>query len=153
MTFYRIALLGHPVFSEGDPVWDCFEQLSVEGHAVEIIDLERFPGVFDSDGNPDERALEAFRRRFKPDYIAASGESAEEILSRLERSSCEGSAVPFRRFVVFGYVGKDNFGDELIFSTICDEIARRYPDSFVTLIGHDPEATLRRHGVVSVTMD
>ena len=44
MTFYRIALLGHPVFSEGDPVWDCFEQLSVEGHAVEIIDLERFPG-------------------------------------------------------------------------------------------------------------
>lgn len=150
MRYYRIALIAHPTYSDDDPVWTCYEELVAAGHAVEIVDPARFPDVVDATGAPDETALKAFRQRFRPDYISKGGESASQILAKLEDSG-KGSLEPAKRFVVFGYVGPNNFGDELIFSLICDELAERYPESYVSLIGHDPQATLRRHGVVAVT--
>lgn len=149
MRYYRIALLAHPTYGPDDPVWKCYESLVRAGHAVEIIDPERFPDVLDPDGTPNESLLAAFRARFRPDYLSVGSETAEEILERLE-GSVEGQEDPARHFVVFGYVGCDNFGDELIFSTICDQLSERFPGSYVSLIGHNPQASLRRQGVVSV---
>lgn len=149
MRYYRIALLAHPTYGPGDPVWSCYESLVQAGHAVEIIDPDRFPGVLRSDGTPDDAVLSAFRARFRPDYFSVGNESAEEILGKLN-GIAEGRDLPARHFVVFGYVGCDNFGDELIFSTICDQLAERFPGSYVSLIGHNPQASLRRQGVVSV---
>lgn len=153
MKHYRIAIVA-PLETDGnDPTWRCFEGLRLAGHAVEIVDPRRFPFALRADGSLDEGALAAFLRRFRPDCVSLGGESAEEVVARLEASDVEGAPEAARRFVVFGYVGPGNFGDELIFSLICDELERRWPGAQVCLIGHDPQATLRRHGVVSVTTD
>ena len=60
---------------------------------------------------------------------------------------------PAKRFLVFGYLGKDNFGDEFVFSLILREIRKRWPEAVVTAIGQDPQATFARHGVTSIEPD
>ena len=153
MSYYRIAIVAPMEVSEDDPSWRCFESLRLAGHAVEIVDPRTFPFALRSDGSVDDDALRPFLERFRPDVVSLGDESAQSLVERLERSGAKGSDRPWRRFVIFGYVGPGNFGDELIFSLICREIEGRWPGAQVELIGHDPAATLRRHGVVSVTTD
>lgn len=152
MRHYRIAIIAPVEYRADNPVWRCFEDLRLAGHAVELLDPRRFPDIIDERGNPSRRALAAFLERFRPDHISTGGESACDILARLEGTGA-GSEEPARRFVVFGYVGPGNFGDELIFSVVCDQIEGRFPGAHIQLIGHDPAATLARHGVVSITCD
>lgn len=150
MRYYRIAIVAHPTYEPADPVWSCYEELVMAGHAVEIIDPERFEGVLDASGAICEEKLSAFVRRFKPDCLTDGSEGAQALLARLAREGAVGQEMPARHFVVFGYVGPNNFGDELIFSVICDQLEARYPGCWVSLIGHNPAATLARQGVVSV---
>ena len=149
MRHYRIAIVAPVEYRADNPVWRCFEDLRLAGHAVELLDPRRFPDIIDERGAPDLRVLAPFLERFRPDCVTVGNEGAESILARLEGTGA-GSDEPARRFVVFGYVGPDNFGDELIFSVVCDQIERRFPGAHIQLIGHDPAATLARHGVVSI---
>lgn len=152
MRHYRIAIVAPVEYRADNPVWRCFEDLRLAGHAVELLDPRRFHDIIDEHGAPDLRVLAPFLERFRPDCVTDGSEGAEAVLARLEGTGA-GSDEPARRFVVFGYVGPDNFGDELIFSVVCDQIERRFPGAHIQLIGHDPAATLARHGVVSVTCD
>lgn len=152
MKYYRIALVAPMEYRDDDPVWTCFETLRLAGHAVEVIDPRRFADIIDENGTPNAAALAPFIARFAPDYLGDGHEGAEGILAKLAQTD-RGSDEPARRFVVFGYVGPNNFGDELIFSLICREIERRFPRAHIQLIGHDPNATLHRHGIVSTTCE
>lgn len=152
MKHYRIALVAPMEYRDDDPVWTCFETLRLAGHAVEVIDPRRFVDIIDEKGEPNASVLAPFIARFRPDYIGDGSEGAQGILAKLAQTG-RGSDEPARRFVVFGYVGPNNFGDELIFSLICREVERRFPGAHIQLIGHDPNATLRRHGIVSTTCD
>ncbi len=148
--YYRIALIDSITYQKDNRSWERFEALKLAGHGVEVLDPANYPGLLKKDGTVNEAMLEPFKRTFNPDYIATGNESAEDILTALEQTTL-GQAEPPKHFVVFGYVGKDNFGDELIFKIICDQVRRRYPGAFVTLVGHDPAASLKRHGVAAVT--
>lgn len=152
MRYYRIALVAPMNYSPDDPVWNCFEFLRLEGHTVEVIDPRRFPGVL-RDGAPDLAMLHSFLNRFKPDYLGDGHEGPEGILKSIEASGRRGHDKPSSRFVVFGFVGPNNFGDELIFSIICNQLEARFPNAHIQLIGHNPLATLSRHGVASITCE
>ncbi len=151
--FYRIALIDSIAPVPGCQGWECYEALKLAGHAVEVVDPKLHPGLVDEAGSLDEAQLARFREVFAPDYVAWKGESAEEILGSLSARGVLGSASRARHFVVFGYVGPGNFGDELIFDTLCRQVRRRYPGAYVSLIGHRPPASLARHGVASTTPD
>ena len=151
MSYYRVAIVAPIEHTEDDSTWRCFEDLRLAGHAAEVVDPRVFPGALDCEGRLDERALAPFLSRFRPHYVSLGGETACDIIERLDRDpACSGFEMPASRFVVFGYVGPGNFGDELIFSLICREIDRRFPNSYVSLIGHDPVAPFWHHGVVTV---
>lgn len=148
--YYRIAIIGHAQFRKDDPVAQTYLALKAAGHGVELIDPAYIPDALAEDGSANTEALGAFIERFAPHYIACRGESADAILEACRRTG-DGEKDPIRHVVVFGYIGPDNFGDELIFSIISRAIEKRYPGSYVSVIGHKPERTLARHGVVSVT--
>lgn len=151
--YYRIAIVSHPTYTPDDVAWKAYESLACAGHAVEIVDPVLYPDVLTSDGNLNESAFEAFRSFFKPDYVSLGGESAEELLSACRRSGAAGMPNPAKRFLVFGYLGKNNFGDEFVFSLIRHAITRRWPEAVVTAIGQDPAATFVRHGATSIEPD
>lgn len=151
--YYRIALISHPTYTPDDPVWNAYETLACAGHAVEIVDPELYPDVLHADGSLNDQALATFRSFFRPDYVSLGGETAEELLSACKRAGAPGMPNPAKRFLVFGYLGKDNFGDEFVFSLIRREIVRRWPEAVITAIGQGPAATFARHGVTSIEPD
>lgn len=153
MRYFRIAIIAPMDISDDNNTWHCFEQLRLSGHAVEIVDPRVFPSILHSDGSLNREALAPFFARFQPDYVSLGKESAQDILHALARSNISGFEKRIRRFVVFGYVGPGNFGDELIFSLICRELNRRWPGAHICLIGHNPQTTLLQHGVVSITTE
>lgn len=144
--YYRIAIIasGDP-YAYG-PAWDAYEQLKLAGHAVELLDADRVPDLLGSDDQPDRELLAAFERTFKPDYIAYRGETADEILAALEGTDA-GSPERVRHFVVFGYVGPGNFGDELLFDALKRRLFDRYPGCYISLVGHGTRGALLRQGV------
>lgn len=154
--YYRIALISPFPLSPDDPAWNVYEELRCAGHAVEIIDPQRFPCILNPDGSLNEPAFELFRSTFKPHCVALGSESARDILAACH-TACENGLPamerPAKRFLVFGYLGKDNFGDEFVFSLILREIRKRWPEAVVTAIGQDPQATFARHGVTSIEPD
>lgn len=152
MKHYRIAIIAPIEYHEDNPVWRCFEDLRLAGHCVELLDPRRFPNIIDEAGKPNQKTLAPFLERFKPDYLSTGNEDVQTILNNLKQTDA-GTDSPARRFVIFGYVGPNNFGDELIFSLICRQIERRFPGAHIQLIGHDPASALARHGVVSITCD
>jgi polysaccharide pyruvyl transferase CsaB len=50
------------------------------------------------------------------------------------------------RYLISGYYGEKNAGDEAILAGILQEIGRRDPDAWFTVLSFDPEDTERRHG-------
>lgn len=150
MAYYRIALTGHARFSAGDAAAHTYLQLKAMGHGVELLDPAVVPGIFDAEGNLDRTAAAPFLETFDPACVACAHDSVEDILAACERSG-KGQDEPIRHVVVFGYIGPDNFGDELIFSLIAANVRKRYPGSYVSAIGHVPDRTIARHGVASVT--
>ncbi len=50
------------------------------------------------------------------------------------------------RYLISGYYGEKNAGDEAILAGILQEIGRRDPDARFTVLSFDPEDTERRHG-------
>lgn len=54
---------------------------------------------------------------------------------------------------LFGYVGKGNFGDEYILSTIADRLETRCPGTILLAVGEDPWHTLVHRGIYSITLD
>lgn len=147
--YYRIALVAPLDYQEGDLLWRTYRELIEAGHAVEIIDPRRYPAILDESGNLAESAFSSFRAAFRPDYVSFGSEDAGTILARC-REQGTGMDRPAKRFVIFGYLGRDNFGDELAFSIIARYIADRWPESHVSVIGHDVSAVFARHGVTSV---
>ncbi len=150
---HRILIIGHCTYASDDGLWSACCALRRQGHAVELLDPQRVPGILDGQGRPDDETLGAFRATFRPDIVACGEEECEQVLATLGAPGSQGVPAELRprHFVVFGYVGKHNFGDELIFSVICERLRRRYPGCFVTLVGHDPQNSLRDWGVASVT--
>lgn len=144
--YYRIVIIaaGDP-YAYG-PAWDTYEQLKLAGHAVELLDADRVPELLGPDGEPNRKLLAVFEQTFKPDYIAYAGETAEEIIAALEGTGV-GSAERVRHFVVFGYVGPGNFGDELLFDVLKRRLFARYPGCFISLVGHGTREALERQGV------
>ena len=63
-----------------------------------------------------------------------------------------GSNRPARLATVLGYVGRGNFGDEYILSTIADRLARRCPGIVTVAVGEDPWHTLVNRGIYSITL-
>lgn len=154
--YYRIALISPFSFSPDDPAWNTYEELRCAGHAVEVIDPQRFPSVLGPDGDVNESAFELFRASFKPHCVVLGNKSIDDILAACH-AACENGLPamerPAKRFLVFGYLGKDNFGDEFVFSLILRNIQKRWPEAVVTAIGQNPQATFARHGVTSIEPD
>jgi polysaccharide pyruvyl transferase WcaK-like protein len=160
---FHILLIGHPTYTPDDSLWKTCRELREAGNAVEILDPVRHAELLLGDGSPNPAMLGKFNERFAPDYVAYQGEQTSDILGALasqEHANAKGrdgdaaaraeSQERPRHFLVCGYVGCLNFGDELLFSLICDRLSERYPGSFVTLIGYEPDVSLRMHGVASL---
>lgn len=148
--FFRIALVARPGDLPDSTVWQTYNQLVAAGHAVELIDPDRHPGILLPDGTVDEPSLRRFSETFRPDLIATDASDADALVEECERRGAKGMDLPAKRFVVLGYIGEGNFGDELIFSLIAKHVQEAYPEGYVSLIGHDPSDSLQRHGVNSV---
>lgn len=148
MSHYRIAIVGRFEQRDDCASWCAYQDLKLAGHAVEMVETSQYKGLL-SGGTLDEEMLRPFVEVFEPDYIAWRGEAADEILQALANVPAHEGPAP-RRFVVCGYVGRNNFGDEFLFKTICGRLRHDWPGASVELIGYDPAASLARHGVVSV---
>lgn len=55
------------------------------------------------------------------------------------------------RYLISGYYGEKNAGDEAILAGILQEVGRRDAEAAFTVLSFDPEDTSRRHGVESVS--
>lgn len=146
--YYRVLMLGSSTGLPGDPCFDCAMGLRALGHAVVLVDDATY-----ADALAREGALERVRQTFRPDVTLRyeGGMDVRAALGRIEGACGEAQGgSPGRRVVVFGFVGKDNFGDELVFSIIRRRVEARLPGAYFECIGHDPAATLLRHGVTSV---
>src|SRR5690606_22584042 len=53
---------------------------------------------------------------------------------------------PGLRYLISGYYGEGNAGDEAILAGIIQEISRRDPGASFTVLSFDPADTGRRHG-------
>lgn len=51
------------------------------------------------------------------------------------------------RYLISGYYGEGNAGDEAILAGILQELARHDPDADISVLSFDPADTARRHGV------
>lgn len=92
----------------------------------------------------------------------------------LERYNCEAEDAAFEQFVasafdslfdgeasfihcriatLFGYVGKGNFGDEYILSTIAKRLNLRCPGTILLAVGEDPWHTLVHRGIYSIGLE
>lgn len=148
--YFRIALVVRPDDLPGNAVWQTYTDLVAAGHAVELIDPDRLPEALLPDGTAHEAYLKPFVDTFRPDLITTDASSAQAVLAACARSGARGMANPAKRFVLLGYIGEGNFGDELIFSLIARHVRATYPEGYVSLIGHNPSDSLQRHGVNSV---
>lgn len=148
--YYRIALITRPRHASNDPVWGTYVSLVTAGHAVELINLDVYPDALLPDGTVNASLLQPFFDAFRPDLVTTEAESPEAILEACEQSGASGMSVPAKRFVALGYIGEENFGDELVFSLICQHVRDTYPEGYVSLVGHNPRRTLAEHGIVSV---
>ena len=78
-----------------------------------------------------------------------------EIESRLLRSGCRERVLAQRnkakRFVLFGWFGACNFGDDLLLEIAAKRITRRYPESVVTAIGANAGVIERDFGFEALT--
>jgi polysaccharide pyruvyl transferase CsaB len=54
------------------------------------------------------------------------------------------------RFVIYGYYGARNVGDELILMQIVHELRNRHPGADVRVVSIDPDYTLRTHGLPAI---
>ena len=148
MSHYRIAVVGRFDQKADCAPWRTYQDLKLAGHAVEMVDARHCKGLL-VDGELDRDMLAPFMDVFAPDYVAYRGESAGEILQALDDAPAHEGPAP-RHFVVDGYVGRDNFGDEFLFKTICERLRRDYPGSWVSLVGRNPAGSLARHGVAGL---
>lgn len=148
--YYRIALIARPRHASDDPVWRTYASLVAAGHAVELIDLDSHPDALLPDGSVNASSLKPFYGAFRPDLVTTEAESPEAVIEACARSGAVGMSAPAKRFVILGYIGEENFGDELVFSLICRHVRETCPEGYVSLIGHNPRRTLAEHGVVSV---
>lgn len=51
------------------------------------------------------------------------------------------------RFLISGYYGFGNLGDEALLAVIVEQLRGRYPGSSIDVLSHDPAATARTYGV------
>lgn len=149
MSHYRIAIVANFRQTEDCVPWNAYQELKLQGHAVEMIERGRFPGLVTKDVL-DEEELRPFVEVFQPDYISYRDETADQILDALADAPAHEGEAP-RHFVVEGYVGRDNFGDEFLFKTICERLRSVWPGCCISLIGENPRASLARHGVSGTT--
>lgn len=141
-----------------------FEQLSGEGGAV-----VEAGGRGDSD--LPARAEEALARLGEPS-VSRPGENpfATSVLIALEATCGEaragagaggdqdaplapGRTSPCRLVAVFGYVGKGNFGDEYLLSTVATRVAERVDGGVCVAVSEDPWHTLVHHGIYATSLE
>lgn len=148
--YYRIALVAHVACEQGNAMWPVYEQLKLAGHAVELLDPKVDPRLLDAQGQPDLGYLAKFIEVFQPHCIAHEGRSVAEILAAARQSALAPDAQRARHVIVFGYLGQDNFGDELIFGQICRKVRDRYPGAWVTAVSFACGSCLEHHGTVCI---
>lgn len=148
--FFRIAIVARPGDLPNDTVWRTYNQLVAAGHAVELINPDRVPGILLPDGTVDASLLRHFSDVFRPDLVTTDASDAASLVEECERRGAKGMDLPAKRFVVLGYIGERNFGDELVFSLIAKHILDTYPEGYVSLVGHNPADSFERHGVNSI---
>lgn len=148
--YYRIALVAHVACEQGNAMWPVYEELKLAGHAVEVLDPQVDPRLLDAHGSPDLGYLAKFVEVFLPHCIAHEGQGASDILAVARASAPAPDAQRARHVVVFGYLGQDNFGDELIFEQICRKVRGRYPGAWVTAVSFACGSCLERHGTACI---
>lgn len=148
--YYRIALIGHVVCERDNPMWPVYEELKLAGHAVEVLDPRHDGRVLDAFGQPNLEYLAKFIETFRPHCIATEGQSAGDILAAARESPLKPDNQRLRHVVVFGYLGQDNFGDELIYAQIRRRIRERYANAWTTAICFASGNCLGRQGTVCI---
>lgn len=86
---------------------------------------------------------------------AFDSDACASAAAMLGACACEGALGfnrPARLATVLGYVGRGNFGDEYILSTIADRLERRCPGTVTVAVGEDPWHTLVNRGIYSITL-
>lgn len=78
---------------------------------------------------------------------------SEAIDAVFSKDGSDEHFAPCRVGVLFGYVGKGNFGDELILSTIATRMEARCPGCILFAVGEDPWHTLVHRGIYSIRLE
>lgn len=136
----------------GDYFARAFEQLSgcTVIRANDCADPSELGGIV-------ERAL---RSSSKPavkqpteDPFAASVLRAldEACEGRCPEGTC-GCSDPCRLVSLFGYVGKGNFGDEYLLSTVAERVSARVDGAVSVAVSEDPWHTLVHHGIYAISL-
>jgi len=55
--------------------------------------------------------------------------------------------LPLRRIGIFGHVGTQNLGDEIIIAAVIQNVRSRYPDAVIRAFTFNPDDTRVRHGI------
>ena len=90
-----------------------------------------------------------------PRVSSTFDEGVEEFLDGVlgaDEGAAGGTPGPARIATVLGYVGRGNFGDEYILSTIAERLAERCPGTVTVAVGEDPWHTLINRGIYAITL-
>lgn len=159
-TIYALASGGSFVYftdAGADPVAEylshAFEILS--GHPVVTCGPDAIP--FSDLAKELYRLLTSIKKPSMqtdvPDTFTSSVLEAMSALDSLAGSNNKTNELPACRVVsVFGYVGKANFGDEYILSTIADRLAQRCPGTVTVAVSEDPWHTLVNRGIFAISL-
>ena len=108
------------------------------------------------DADPEARAAALTRQEALPWAAPAPGALAAWLKGADRRAREAGwppvlaYADPARKFVVYGWIGANNYGDDLLLRTAIDKVSRRWPNARFVCMGADA-ATLERDFGVEAT--
>ena len=115
----------------------------------ECEDVERFARLA-------AESVAAFESREAPDRLGLLDDDVAAFVRALRedfapRGHMEGSPNPRAIVCVYGFIGRGNFANEHILSTIDARVRRRLPGSTVVAVSMDPRHTFEHRGVYAIS--
>lgn len=135
--------------------WDS-EGYSDLAHACERTPLDGMEDACLILARQDDARSEALSRQ--NEFLSALPNAHDTVESLLKRAEANGAnvrtqAAPAKKIVLYGWFGKENFGDDLLLSTAAAHFRKRFPESVILVIGGDADRVRGKFGFEAASPD
>lgn len=91
-------------------------------------------------------------------FLRSLPNAHDAVEALLDRAEADGARVrtqplPTKKIVLYGWFGKENFGDDLLLSTAAGHFRKRFPESTISVIGGDAKRVREKFGYEAATPD